>query len=154
MTASPWQIRCGTMADLPVVESIERASFSDPWSTIALAQELEPSPLRLPLVAQSAEGEVAGYLMAWRSHDQLHILNLAVAPAQRRQKVASLLLAAAISEARGQGLSEVTLEVRPGNAAARQLYRTFGFRPAGRRIGYYPDTGEDALILTLALPDS
>jgi ribosomal-protein-alanine N-acetyltransferase len=36
--------------------------------------------------------------------------------------------------------------VRPSNQAALELYRAQGFRPLGRRRGYYQD-GEDALIL-------
>ena len=42
----------------------------------------------------------------------------------------------------------MTLEVRLSNAAARQLYQRFGFRPVGVRPRYYSDNGEDALIMT------
>jgi ribosomal-protein-alanine N-acetyltransferase len=138
---------------LLAVERIECASFDDPWTRSALLQELVPSSLRLPLVLELA-GEVVGYLMAWRGADELHILNLAVAPERRRQGLAARLLDAALMLARRGGLSAVTLEVRPGNEAARQLYRSFGFTEAGRRPGYYADTGEDALILTLDLDRS
>ncbi|MEF2678977.1 MAG: ribosomal-protein-alanine N-acetyltransferase, partial [Bilophila wadsworthia] len=41
------------------------------------------------------------------------------------------------------------LEVRISNAPAIHLYESFGFRQAGKRRGYYQDTGEDALIYTL-----
>jgi ribosomal-protein-alanine N-acetyltransferase len=53
--------------------------------------------------------------------------------------------------ARRGGLEAVTLEVRPANRPALALYRAFGFTTAGTRPGYYADTGEDALILTLQL---
>lgn len=150
MNAAELEIRLGGPADLPAVVRIERASFDDPWSANALLQELAPSALRLPLVAELG-GEVAGFLMAWRSADQLHILNLAVDPARRRAKVGSTLLQAALDEAERCRLVEVTLEVRPGNRAALNLYRAFGFESAGVRPGYYADTGEDAVILTLDL---
>jgi ribosomal-protein-alanine N-acetyltransferase len=146
-------IRPGNPTDLLAVERIERASFDDPWARTALLQELVPSSLRLPLVLE-LEGEVVGYLMAWRSADELHILNLAVAPERRRQGLAARLLEAALALARRGGLGAVTLEVRPGNAAARRLYRSFGFAEAGCRPNYYADTGEDALILTLNLDGS
>jgi len=146
-------IRPGSPADLAAVERIERTSFGDPWTRSALLQELVAGPMRLPLVAE-LDGVVAGYLMAWRVVDQLHVLNLAVAPACRRRGVAAALLAAALAEARRLDLGEVTLEVRPSNAAALALYRAFGFRLAGIRRGYYADTGEDALVLTLALAGS
>jgi ribosomal-protein-alanine N-acetyltransferase len=41
----------------------------------------------------------------------------------------------------------MTLEVRCSNEAAIGLYQRFGFAPAGVRVGYYADTGEDALIM-------
>lgn len=152
MTVAEFQIRSGGPADLAAIAAIERASFGDPWSPAALLQELTPSPLRLPLVAFRG-AEVVGYLMAWRSADQLHILNLAVSPAWRRCGVGARLLQAALAEAASCELAEVTLEVRPGNAAALALYGSYGFRSVGVRQGYYADTGEDALILTRALQD-
>jgi ribosomal protein S18 acetylase RimI-like enzyme len=41
----------------------------------------------------------------------------------------------------------VTLEVRPSNRSAIALYEEIGFRSYGARKGYYPDNGEDALIM-------
>lgn len=151
MTDPRLQIRLAEDRDLEAIVAIEQASFGDPWSAGALLQEMEPSALRLPLVADIG-GEVAGYLMAWRSADQLHILNVAVATQRRRLGVASRLLAAALAAAEDDGLLEATLEVRPGNRAALALYRAFGFRQVGLRPGYYADTGEDAVILSLDLP--
>ena len=42
---------------------------------------------------------------------------------------------------------EVFLEVRKSNAAARVLYRSFGFTEAFERKNYYGD--EDAIVMTL-----
>jgi ribosomal-protein-alanine N-acetyltransferase len=42
----------------------------------------------------------------------------------------------------------MTLEVRVSNEAAQALYRSFGFGVAGRRVAYYSDDGEDALVVT------
>ena len=41
----------------------------------------------------------------------------------------------------------LTLEVRMSNSGAQALYQRFGFVPAGVRKGYYPETGEDALVM-------
>ena len=41
------------------------------------------------------------------------------------------------------------LEVRPSNASARALYKSFGFKEVGRRPRYYEDTNEDAILLAL-----
>ncbi|MFW5733820.1 MAG: ribosomal-protein-alanine N-acetyltransferase, partial [Oceanidesulfovibrio sp.] len=41
------------------------------------------------------------------------------------------------------------LEVRENNVAAQTLYARAGFESVGVRPGYYPDTGEDALLMRL-----
>ena len=48
-------------------------------------------------------------------------------------------------------VDRIWLEVRPSNSAARALYRGAGFIEEGRRPGYYNDTGEDALLMSLYL---
>ncbi len=143
-------IRPGREADLPLVERIERDSFGDPWPTAALRDELNQDPLRRPLVAER-EGRVIGYLMAWRAGDELHVLNLAVAPDERRRGTGTRLLEAALAAAIADGLRLATLEVRIGNAPARSFYVRHGFVESGRRLRYYRDTGEDALIMTRPL---
>jgi ribosomal-protein-alanine N-acetyltransferase len=49
------------------------------------------------------------------------------------------------------GVEQVRLEVREGNAAAISLYRNLGFEAQGRRVRYYADPVEDALLLGLRL---
>ncbi len=139
-------VRPARPADLRGVERIERRSFADPWPGEALYEELLPDALRLPLVAERA-GTIVGYLMSWRCGDELHILNLAVSPEERRRGAGSLLLGAALTEAGARGLSLVTLEVRESNLGARAFYERHGFEAAGRRRGYSRDNGEDAIIM-------
>ncbi|MFO7654259.1 MAG: ribosomal protein S18-alanine N-acetyltransferase [Candidatus Krumholzibacteriia bacterium] len=150
--AGDMTVRPGHLSDLAQVERIERTSFSDAWSRGALASELTSDRLRLSLVAELG-GEVAGYLMAWRVPDQLHILNIAVRNDRRRSGVGTALLVAAAQEAAADGLFEVTLEVRRSNTGAQAFYARHGFAPTGVRPRYYPDSGEDALILTCPVPE-
>ncbi len=96
------RVRPARADDLPAVERIENSSFADAWPRPALAEELHPDSLRLPLVAER-DGAVVGYLMAWRAGDELHILNLAVDGAERRRGIGERLLAEAIAEGRGPG---------------------------------------------------
>ncbi len=46
-----------------------------------------------------------------------------------------------------------TLEVRISNRGAIRMYEELGFRPAGRRLRYYHDNNEDALIMWFGEPD-
>jgi len=65
--------------------------------------------------------------------------------------VARALLRSVLDDGRGRGFKVVVLEVRPSNHHALTLYESFGFRVVGRRHGYYYDTGEDALVMEIAL---
>jgi len=136
--------------DLDDVLVIERASFSMPWSRGAFLYELEQNRVaRCWVMRESAR--LLGYLCLWEVADELHITNIAVHPASRRQGVGRSLLGTVLEEARGRGLRLVVLEVRPSNLEARALYESFGFRVVGRRRGYYYDTGEDALVMEATL---
>ncbi len=81
--------------------------------------------------------------------DEAHILALAVYPSCRRQGIGDLILKRLIATARERGATLLTLEVRASNLAAQQLYRKYGFLPVGHRPGYYAETGEDAIIMTV-----
>lgn len=131
--------------DLPAVWEIDAGSLVRPW-TRAIWQEELRSPFGSYLVAESG-GEVVGYVGLKHTADELHVMNIAVRPDNRRRGLARRLLLAALSahpEAR-----TVYLEVRPSNAPARALYESLGFSLAGRRPRYYGD--EDALIMSLDL---
>jgi ribosomal-protein-alanine N-acetyltransferase len=75
---------------------------------------------------------------------QREILNVAVAPAFRRQGIATALILHAF---RGSG--EVFLEVRESNLAAQELYRKLGFLEVGRRYDYYQSPAETAIVMNM-----
>ncbi|MGQ4648557.1 ribosomal protein S18-alanine N-acetyltransferase [Lyngbya aestuarii] len=83
----------------------------------------------------------------WSILEEAHITILAVHPDYRRRGLGRLLLYALLREARNHQLERATLEVKPSNQVALSLYHKFGFTEAGRRLKYYKDTGEDALVL-------
>ncbi|HEU4671436.1 MAG TPA: ribosomal protein S18-alanine N-acetyltransferase [Candidatus Limnocylindrales bacterium] len=135
------------LADLPAVQSIERASFATPWPPNAYRSELETNRLAHYLVAR-ADHEVVGFGGIWIMVDEAHITTFAVAPEWRRRRVGERLLLALLDLAVARRASEATLEVRLSNLPARRLYEKYGFRPVGLRPRYYSDNGEDALIMT------
>jgi [ribosomal protein S18]-alanine N-acetyltransferase len=137
------KIRRMTESDLDSVLILETQCFQTPWSRGSFEAELL-KPYGLPLVF-TAEDEIAGYLVAWRIEDELHIANLAVQPRLRRTGIAETLLSHVLRTE--SGVSWIGLEVRASNAPARALYRKFGFGEAGIRKGYYADEGEDAIVM-------
>ena len=95
---------------------------------------------------------VAGFACAWAVLGELHVLQIAVDPASRRNGVARALHAGLVQAARGSAGSG-WLEVRAGNAAALAFYQQAGWQIVGRRPRYYVD-GEDALLMRLDPLDS
>jgi ribosomal-protein-alanine N-acetyltransferase len=145
VTSGDLRIRRMAARDLDRVLAIEHAVFPAPWSRASFEGELRGRN-SVPWVAER-DGEVVGYLISWRVADELHIGNIAVAPAVQRRGVGRRLLAHSLDDARAGGAAFATLEVRVSNDRAIALYESFGFRPVAMRRRYYSDTGEDALVM-------
>jgi len=82
----------------------------------------------------------------WAILEEAHITILAIDPRFQGRGLGQALLWALLKSACDRQLERATLEVRSSNLTAISLYQKFGFQEAGRRRGYYEDTGEDALI--------
>jgi len=139
-----------TLDDVPDVLEIERRSFPNPWTEENFRHEIEANPVAVNRVLRE-EGDLAGYVSAYLVAGELQINDIAVAPDRRRRGLARLLLDDVLALARERGAALATLEVRPSNVAARALYAARGFVETGRRTGYYPESGEDALLMELPL---
>ena len=135
------------LADVRPVLEIERLSFSSPWPAYAFEQELTANRMAHYIVARR-DDRVVGFAGVWLMVDDAHITTFGVHPDHRRQGVGRRLLLRLAELAEELGAARMTLEVRVSNVAAQALYRSFGFRDAGRRIAYYSDDGEDALVMT------
>ena len=140
-----------TEADLREVAEIEREAFgahqrSNAMGESDLREELV-RPWSRTWVAETVEG-VRGFLLAWHVVDEVHVLNVAVRRAQRRQGVARALLAELFAYAREKQVVAMYLEVRVGNRPAIELYRVHGFYTVNLRRSYYAD-GEDAVEMRL-----
>ena len=131
---------------VPMAE-METLCFSAPF-TVAMLEEEYKNPNTLYWVDVLPNGTLRGYAGFQIVLDEGHIVNVAVAPAWRRQGVATALIERIFERARALGLTCLMLEVRVGNTAAQCLYRRFGFEVVGRRKDYYTDPREDALLMT------
>lgn len=139
------RIRPLTRADLDRVVEIEHAVFSAPWSRGSFEGELAARESALWVAERG--GVVVAYLISWIVAAELHIGNIAVAPAYQHEGIGRELLEFSLGDAAPRGVAYATLEVRMSNDRAIRLYEGFGFRPVAMRRGYYSDTGEDALVM-------
>ncbi len=132
--------------DLEAVLAIEIASAPHPWTAGIFADELAQGGTRRYVVALDDE-RVVGFCGLLLSLDEGHITNIAVDPTLRRRGYAHAMMLVIVRTAIARSLRALTLEVRVSNKAAIALYQRFGFAPGGVRPRYYPDNGEDALIM-------
>ena len=141
-------IRPMDAADLPQIMSIERKSFSAPWTTY-MFEEIIASDNAGVLVMEH-EGRIVAYVVFYTASVEGHLMNIAVDPSERRKYFATRLLRYALDVVSETHVTEWYLEVRERNRAAQELYRASGFEVIGRRKRYYED-GEDALVMRFLL---
>jgi ribosomal-protein-alanine N-acetyltransferase len=99
-------------------------------------------------------GEVViGYFVAMRGVDEVHLLNITVAPGFQGQGWGRVMLDALALWSRREGAQWLWLEVRTSNTRALQVYQRYGYRRVGERKNYYPaDAGrEDAIVMSYKL---
>jgi ribosomal-protein-alanine N-acetyltransferase len=152
---SPWEPatrRLMTVQDLDTVLAIEAQCYSHPWTRGNFIDSLAAG--YLADMRLSAAGECIGYWVAMPGVEEMHLLNLSVAPPFQRRGHAQAMMRDLMQQAREHGARQLWLEVRIGNTAARLLYRRVGFLESGLRRNYYPLAGgrrEDAVLMSLAL---
>lgn len=143
--------------DLLEVVEIEEQSGLSRWGWAAYYAELQGANRELMLVAQArtsgaAEGpEIAGYIASRATAGELHINNVAVREAYRRNGIGHLLLSRAVEQGKRMGATTAFLEVRSGNLAAQALYKKCGFKAIAQRPNYYSDPPEDAIVMNMVL---
>jgi ribosomal-protein-alanine N-acetyltransferase len=137
--------------DLQAVQFIENQTFTIPWSVRAFQYEL--SNKNTILKTAVFREKLVGYICIRTILDLTHILKLVVIPGFRRMGIASMLFRETLSELRElrPDIESITLEVRELNAAAREMYKKFGFTISGRRAGYYQKPYEDAVIMEMKI---
>jgi ribosomal-protein-alanine N-acetyltransferase len=127
--------------------AIEAVSYPRPWSAGVFESEIAQTRRGSRHYVTARRGRsIVGYAGLWFTADEAHVTNVAVHPDARRSGVARQMLVALADEAIARGATAWTLEVRVSATGAQDLYRRFGFAPAGVRTRYYENT-EDAIVM-------
>lgn len=140
--------------DLDAVMVIEQATYDFPWTRGNFLDSLRAGYEMQGLV--TAQAGLIGYFVAMQGVDELHLLNLSVAPAVQGRGHARYMLDQLRALACSRRAAQLWLEVRMSNERARGLYERYGFRNIGLRRGYYPARGrkrEDAVVMSLQIPE-
>ena len=142
------ELQSVTREQLRAVLELDQVCFGSLWTLEGYQRELDsPNTDLLGLSIPTGMDSLVGMGCLWAILEEAHITILAVHPYYQRQGLGQALLISLLMAAESRGLERATLEVRASNQPALSLYHKFGFKTAGRRRGYYQDTGEDALIL-------
>ncbi len=127
--------------------ALDRTSLGGIWTLSGYQRELDSPNSELLILTLDRDSEtLIGLACFWAILEEAHITLLAIYPDYQRQGLGKLLLYKLLEKAVQRQLERATLEVRVSNQSAIALYEHFGFRIAGERKNYYPQTGESALI--------
>ena len=140
-----------TVRWLDAVLAIEQAAYTHPWNRANFADSLAAGYQAQLL---HGEGTVLGYFVAMKGVDEVHLLNITVAPAWQGGGWGLAMLEALALWSRGQGAQWLWLEVRGSNSRALRIYEQQGYRRVGERKNYYPalrGRREDAVVMSLKL---
>jgi tRNA threonylcarbamoyladenosine biosynthesis protein TsaB len=143
-------IRPMVHADIPPVIAIANGLPDAPhWRTEVYQDMLDPArnPARICLVAEESGRRLVGFGVMVLIPPQAELEAIAVTKEHQRRGIAGSLLSDLLTELKRFDITEVILEVRESNRAARAFYRESEFFETGRRRSYYADPQEDALLL-------
>ena len=136
---------------LDEVLRVEQRAYASPWSRTNFMDALHSGYQAEMLLAGY---DLLGYFVAMKGVDEVHLLNITVAPEFQGQGWSRILLEALAIWSRGQAAEWLWLEVRVGNLRALRVYEAHGYRRVGLRKDYYPalhGKREDAIVMSLRL---
>jgi [ribosomal protein S18]-alanine N-acetyltransferase len=139
---------------LPKVLAIEQAVYPFPWTHGNFVDSLAAG--HAAQVLRAADGSLAAYSVAMAGVQEMHLLNLTVAPPWQRRGLACGLLDELVALCRRERHEVLWLEVRISNQRARDVYARYGFTQTGLRRGYYPAAygqREDACVMRLSITE-
>jgi len=151
--------------DLDEVLSIEQISHAHPWTRGNFSDSLAAGHWAYCIRPEASDINLGSYLdpqvlwaycVLYPAVDELHLLNITVAPKLRRLGIAARILKAIEGIAASRQMPRIILEVRPSNIPAITLYQSLGYETIGVRKGYYPadeSTGqrEDAQVMAKSI---
>ena len=140
-----------TEAQLGDVVALEQQVYDHPWTHGNFVDSLRAGYHARLLIAES---QLLGYFIAMKGVDEVHLLNITVAPEHQGEGWGHVMLDALALWSRAEQAQWLWLEVRASNTRAQQLYERHGYRKVGQRRHYYPagrGKREDAVVMSLKL---
>jgi ribosomal-protein-alanine N-acetyltransferase len=147
----PGELAPMSAGDVEAVMAVEAGVYPFPWTRGNFIDSLAAGYIA-QLARDGRGGPLLGYYVALAGVDEMHLLNITVAPAYQRQGHARFMLKDLVARSRCVRARRIWLEVRASNVVALAIYRHFGFQEQGLRTGYYPAAHgrrESAVVMSL-----
>ena len=138
--------------DLPEAMAIERTTIYSPWSEYMFQTEINQK--NLGLITFRIKGQLVGYFCFWKVLDEAHLLNLSIHVDYRGKGLGTFLMKYLEQICINMDISSILLEVAKTNYSAINLYNKCGFIRIGMRNKFYPETGDDAIVMRKRLNKS
>lgn len=134
--------------DADGVARVEAACMPVPWSRQSFWEEASHTDAYY-FIARDVDRDnlIVAYAGCWVLANEGHITNVAVDPDYQGQGLGRRLMNELTSRVKALGVDSMTLEVRPSNTVAINLYTSLGFRSVGQRPKYYTNPVEAAEIM-------
>ena len=143
-----WEVISINLKNVSSCMKIDQIALKGLWNKQQWEKELSDSQrLCIGIIDNS---NLIAFGCSWMIVDELHLTAIAVHPLHRRIGLGQVVLSNLFHQAANKGCAMATLEVESDNTAALALYKSCGFKTAGRRSNYYKN-GSDALIQWRAL---
>ena len=133
-------------------ETLKRVYGKSPWSYTVFWSELMKKNSSRYLKAFKNKIYI-GFIGMRLLEDEAHVTNIAVLPSFQNQGLGMLLLEEGEKYAKDRGFTKISLEVKKSNKQGIRLYTKYGFSVVGTKVGYYKETGEDAIEMLYEIGD-
>jgi len=145
------KIEPATPEDLEEILAIENESSSNPWKRPFFEHEFSGRFSTILVYRDAYNMKISGFIIFRKIEETIEINNIAVKVQKRGEGIGSALISRVINIGLKENAAEIFLEVRSQNLSALKLYKRSGFKPAGKRVGYYSNPKDDALVYKLEL---
>lgn len=143
-----WMIR----RDIHEVLRIENISHPNPWTKEDFLETLR-GRTTIGIVAEHPSG-IVGYAVYELMKDRMMLINIAVDPHYRHEKIGTTLIMKMISKLSPYLRPKIVVELRESNLAAQLFFKANGFIATKVYRERYEDTGEDAYRMEYNINDS
>ncbi len=138
-------IRNMNLKDIKTIVELDDIIFGESLGEQFLESELLENPMAGFFIMEEDQ-KIIGFISFWIDEKKAQINNFYIIPKEQKKGHGKELLNHMMKYFDSKNVKEVTLEVKPSNKNAIELYQRYGFKEVAVRRNYYSN-GEDAFLM-------